>query len=200
MQHRTTTAAALLLGLLTISVGTVTAQTEEPVAQPVPSYVPMPAADPVAAVNAFLDALDAGQWSVLPALACSTEREGFAASYDPAAQTFFSPEAVQQLFESLDVAIADRAVAVTSSDEESATLSLAGTLTWTISDEGLSAFVEALAAEASPAPSADEKDLAARSLRSTLESRALAPEVQVVAEDGGWLVCSDLLTTAEVQE
>jgi hypothetical protein len=196
MKRGSTIIAALVLGLVTLSGGAALAQTPETTAQPVPSYVPVPAADPVAAVNAFLDALDAGQWSTLPTLACSAERENIAASYDPAAQTFFSPEAVQALFESLDVAVTDRAVALASSDDATARVSLAGTLTWTVDDAGLQAFVEALAAVASPAPSAEEKDAAAQNLRSALESRVLTPEVQVVAEDEGWLVCSDLLTTA----
>jgi hypothetical protein len=196
MKRGSTIIAALVLGLVTLSGGAALAQTPEATAQPVPSYVPVPSADPVAAVNAFLDALDAGQWSTLPALACSAERENIAASYDPAAQMFFSPEAVQALFESLDVAVTDRAVALASSDDTTARVSLAGTLTWTVDDAGLQAFVEALAAAASPAPSAEEKDAAVQNLRSALESRVLTPEVQVVAEDGGWLVCSDLLTTA----
>lgn len=196
MKRGSTIIVALVLGLLTLSGGAALAQSPDATAQPVPSYVPVPAADPVAAVNAFLDAMDAGQWSTLPALACSAERENIAASYDPAAQTFFSPVAVRALFASLDVAVADRAVTVASSDDQTATVSLAGTLTWSVDDAGLATFVEALAAEASPAPSAEEKASAAQNLKSALESRVLTPEVQVVAEDGGWLVCSDLLTTA----
>jgi hypothetical protein len=194
MKRSMTVISALALGMLALTGGSVVAQTEESTPLPVPSYQPMPAADPVAAVDAFLDALDAGQWSSLPALACSAERDSFASSYDPAAQTYFSPEAVEVLFEALGVDVIDRVVRLASREGDTATVTLAGTLSWTIADEGLESFVDALAADASPAPTEAEKAQAVQDLRVGLESRVLAPELRVVAEAGGWLLCTDIMT------
>ena len=81
------------------------------------------------------------------------------------------------------------------STADAATVNLAGTLTWTIDDAGLRAFVDVLAAEASPAPTADEKEQAiAGSSGPGSRAASWRPRIQVVAEDGGWLVCTDILT------
>ena len=65
-----------------------------------------------------------------------------------------------------------------------------------MSDEALRTFVDALAAQSSPAPTADEKEQYFQGLRSSIDTQVLAPEVQVVAEGGGWLICTDIVTEA----
>jgi len=83
-----------------------------------------------------------------------------------------------------------------SSDTDSATVRLYGTLAWSVGDEALRTFVDALAAQSSPAPTADEKEQYFQGLRSSIDTQVLAPEVQVVAEGGGWLICTDIVTEA----
>jgi hypothetical protein len=194
---RMTLAAALAVGLLAFGGGTSIAQGDEPTMEPAPSYQPMPAADPLAAVNAYLDAFVAKEWSTLPSLTCSTERDSIANSYDPAAQTFFPREAVEALYDALVVEITDRSATLMASDEASATVSLGGTLGWSLSDEALRSFIDALAAQSSPAPTADEKEQYFQGLRMSLSAQVLVPEVQVVAEGEGWLICTDIVTQAE---
>jgi hypothetical protein len=87
-------------------------------------------------------------------------------------------------------------VTLVSSDADSATVRLDGTLAWSVSDEALRTFVDALAAQSSPAPTADEKEQYFQGLRSSIDTQVLAPEVQVVAEGGGWLICTDIVTEA----
>jgi hypothetical protein len=188
--------ALLVLGLMTLGGGTAMAQDAQ-TAAPAPSYEPMPAADPVAAVNAWVDAFVAKQWSTLPALTCEQERDSIANSYDPAFQTFFSRDAVEALYDALTVELAERSAAVASSTEDTATVSLGGTLTYSLPDDALRTFVDALAAESSPAPTADEKEQYFQGLRDSLGRQVLVPEIEVVAEGGGWLVCGDIVTQAE---
>ena len=120
--------AALVIGLLTIGGSRATAQGPDPTLAPAPSYQPMPAADTLAAVNGYLDAFGAKRWSTLPSLTCSLERDSIASSYDPAAQTFLPREVVQALYDALVVEIIDRSVTLVSSDTDSATVRLDGTL------------------------------------------------------------------------
>jgi hypothetical protein len=186
----------LVLGLLTFGVGAAIAQDAGTTPRPAPSYQPTPAADPVAAVSAFLDALAAKRWGALPSLACAAERQSVASSFDPAAQTYLSPEVVDALYGGLSVELADASATLGTSDGVTATVVLDGTFHWVLSDAALSGFVDVLAAMASPAPTADEKAQVAQDLRRGLDAQVLAPEVQVVAEDGGWLVCSDVVVEA----
>lgn len=71
---------------------------------PSPSVVPVPAADPVAAVDAFLDAVVAKEWDSLPSLACAAERDNVA--------SFFSTgDATSNPFlDAMQVSISDRSV------------------------------------------------------------------------------------------
>ena len=132
----------------------------------------------------------------MPSLTCSLERDSIASSYDPAAQTFFPREVVQALYDALVVEIIDRSVTLVSSDTDSATVRLDGTLAWSVSDEALRTFVDAPRRPSSPAPTPDEKEQYFQGLRSSIDTQVLAPEVQVVAEGGGWLICTDIVTEA----
>jgi hypothetical protein len=162
------------------------------------SYQPSPAADPAAAVNAALDALVAKNWAALPGLVCAAERASIADHYDLAVQTYYPQEATQALVDALAIQVANRSVALTSSTTETATVKLGGTLTEEVSDDALLAFVAALAKGASPEPTRDQLDRASKMFKASISSITLAPEVRVVAEGGGWLLCSDLVTTGQV--
>ena len=81
----------------------------EPTPSPSPdlvaSIVPTPAADPVAVVDAFLDALVAKQWDKLPALMCSSKR----GSVLEQSQIFGAAE-LKPLVDAMTIDIADRDV------------------------------------------------------------------------------------------
>jgi hypothetical protein len=188
----------LVLGVSILGGGAALAQSPEPSAPALPSYVPMPAADPVAAANAYLDAFVAKDWGKLPALTCSSERESIANRYDPAAQTFFPAAGVQALMDGVTVAIADRSVTLETSDAETATVKIGGTVTWSVADDALHAFIDSLAAQQSPAPSDTDKEQLFQMLKGSIESQVMVTEATVVKEDGGWLMCTDVMVTPEV--
>jgi hypothetical protein len=195
MKHRIVVATfALALGAL--GGGGVVAQSPVPEAtQPAPSYQPSPAADPVAAVDAFLDAFVAKQWTALPGLVCAAQRESIASNYDLTQQSYYPRDATQALVDAVVVKIANRSVTLVTSTTDTATVKLGGTLTEQVSDEALHAFVAALGALASPTPSQDQLDSAFQMFKDSIASQILVPEVPVVAEGGGWLLCSDIVTT-----
>jgi len=180
------------------AVATVAPSSSPPSPQPTPSpaaYLASPAADPVAAVNAALDALVAKHWAVLPGLICAEKRASIAGRYDPAAQTMFPHKPTQALIDALVIRIADRSVSSTSSTAETAMVKVGGTLTQKVSDQALQDFGSALAAAATVTPTKDMLDGISKTLKTSMDSIVLSPEVQVVAEDGGWLLCSDPLMT-----
>ena len=203
MRHRTvatTLAFGLLMlvggGAVGLGSGDVAAQSLAPQAtQPAASFQPSPAADPVAAVNAFLDAFVAKRWTTLPGLVCSAERETIALNYDLSQQSVYPQDATQALVDAVQVSISDRSVTLDSSTIDQATVSLGGTLVWNVSDDALRTFVNTLAAVSSPTPTQDQLDSAFQMFKDSIASQILVPEVPVVAEGGGWLLCADIVTT-----
>ena len=163
--------------------------------QPAASYQPSPAADPVAAVDAFLDAFAAKQWERLPGLVCSAERDTIARNYDPSQQAIYPRDATQALVDAVQVSISHRSVTLSSSTADQASVTLGGTLVWDVSDDALRTFVDALAADSSPTPTQDLVDSALQMFKDSIASQILVPEVPVVAEGGGWLLCADIVTT-----
>jgi hypothetical protein len=188
--------ATLALGLVMVGGCGATVQGPAPgVTQAAPSYRPSPAADPVAAVNAYLDAYFAKRFGALPGLVCAARRASVAELYDPEAQTNVPPEASRGLLDALVVGLTDRSVALVSSTAEAATVKLGGTMTWRIGDDALRAYIAAVAAGASPSPSPDELEQAFQMVKASIATQVLASEVPVVAEGGGWLICADIVTT-----
>ena len=191
-----TIATMLALGLVALGGGGAVAQSPTPEAtQPAASYQPSPAADPVAAVDAFLDAFVAKQWDWLPGLVCSAERDTIAGNYDPSQQAIYPRDATQALVDAVQVRISDRSVTLVSSTADQATVSLGGTLVWKVSDDALRTFVDALAAVSSPTPTQDQLDSAFQMFKDSIASQILVTDVPVVAEGGGWLLCADIVTT-----
>jgi hypothetical protein len=158
-------------------------------------YQTAPSVDPAAAVNAALDALVAKNWSALPGLICADKRVGLSETYDPAAETMYPREATGALIDALTIGVAKRSVIVTSHTSTAATVKVGGTLTQKISDQAFAAFGTALAQAAKVTPDQAMLDKIAKTLKASMDSIILSPTVQVVAEDGGWLLCSDPLMT-----
>jgi hypothetical protein len=175
----------------------------EPTPSPTPdlvaSIVPTPAADPVAAVNAFLDALVAKQWDRLPALACATKRAGVVEQ----SQLFGAAE-LKPLVDAMTIEIADRDVTLGSAIVSGvpwrasivgALVDVAGQLSVQVPEDAVRALVVALgAAGASFDPG--QVDEFMTGLPAYLRSMAIASPIAVMYRGGGWLVCSDVLVTA----
>lgn len=168
----------------------------QPTPAPAPSvYKTAPSANAVAAVNAALDALVAKKWSALPGLICADKRARLAQMYDPAAETMYPREATRALVDALTIGVIKRSVTVTSHTSTTAVVKVGGTLTQKISDQALRTFGSALAAAAKATPDQTMLDGISKTLKASMDSILLSPTAQVVAEDGGWLLCSDPLMT-----
>ena len=180
----------------------VTASAQPTSAQPTPApsvYKTAPSANAVAAVNAALDALVAKKWSALPGLICADKRARLAQMYDPAAETMYPREATRALVDALTIGVTTRSVTVTSHTSTTAVVKVGGTLTQKISDQALQTFGSALAAAAKATPDQTMLDGISKTLKASMDSIILSPTAQVVAEDGGWLLCSDPLMTRPEQ-
>ena len=180
------------------AVATIAPNSAPPTPQPTPSpdpYPASPAADPAAAVNAALDAIVAKDWASLPGLICADKRASIAATYDPAAGTMYPREAARALIDALEIGVTKRTVTVSSSTATTATVKVGGRLTQKVSDQALQDFGNALARAGNVTPTKDMLDGISKSLQVSMAAILLSPTAQVVAEDGGWLLCSDPLMT-----
>ena len=169
--------------------------TPSPAPEPTPdisSIVPTPAADPVAAVDAFLDALVAKQWDKLPALMCSPIR----GSVLEQSQIFGSPE-LKPLVDAMTIDIADRDVTLRGAivsgvpwraSIDGALVDVAGRLSMQVPEDA----IRTLLIELSSDPAEIEEIMAG--LPAYLRSMAIASPIAVVYEGEGWLVCSEVLT------
>jgi hypothetical protein len=150
---------------------------------------PLPSADPLTAVTAFLDAMVAKQWDTLPLRACSAQR-------DSVASFFGSTDATEQLVDLLQISIADRSVTLTETSGGTATVTIDGQLSWQIPDAALRTYFSQVNADADPSPAPSEIDQFVAQAQAHFQALTLAPEVTVVNESGGWLVCSDIVGSA----
>jgi hypothetical protein len=119
--------------------------------------------------------------------------------YDPAAETMYPREATRALVDALTIGVTTRSVTVTSHTSTTAVVKVGGTLTQKISDQALQTFGSALAAAAKATPDQTMLDGISKTLKASMDSIILSPTAQVVAEDGGWLLCSDPLMTRPEQ-
>jgi len=175
----------------------------EPTPSPSPdlvaSIVPTPAADPIAAVDAFLDALSAKQWDKLPALMCSFKR----GSVLEQSQIFGAAE-LKPLVDAMTIDIVGRDVTLQGAfvsgvpwraSIDGILVDVAGQLSIEVPEDALRTLLvdQAMAGESlEPAYVAQQ----VASAQAYLRSMAIASPIAVVKQGGGWLVCSDVLVTA----
>ena len=170
----------------------------EPTPSPSPdlvaSIVPTPAADPVAAVDAFLDALSAKQWDKLPALMCSSKRGSVLEQSQP-----FGAAELKPLVDAMTIDIVDRDVTLRGAivsgvpwraSIDGALVDVAGQLSIQVPEDAL----RTLLTEQSSDPAEIEEIMTG--LPAYLRSMAIASPIAVVKQGGGWLLCSDVLVTA----
>ena len=151
---------------------------------------PLPSADPVTAVTAFLDALVAKQWDTLPLRACSAERDSVASFFGIGDPT------TGPLLDMMEIGIADRNVTLTETSGSTATVTIDGQLSVEVPDEAWRTFFTQVYADADPSPAPSEIDQFVAEAQASFQALTLAPEVTVVNESGGWLVCSDIVSSA----
>jgi hypothetical protein len=179
-------AAAVALAV----VGTVSVLAQAPAAAR--TYVPRPAADPVAAVNAFLDAFAAKDFENLPAYACSAQREEIAERYDPYLSDSTPTSVLLRFYADMTLDISDRSVTLVSSDRHRARVAIGRQLTVSAADDAYRRLISGVVGPAAPSLSPGDVEQIVSFMKAQLALAALAPDADVV-EEGGWLTCSDPL-------
>ena len=152
---------------------------------------PLTSADPATAVTAFLDALVAKQWDTLPLLACAAERDSVASFFGIGDAT------TGPLLDMMRISVmSGTSVTPTETSGSTATVTIDGQLSWQVPDEAWRAFFTQVYADADPSPAPSEIDQFVAEAQASFQALTLAPEVTVVNESGGWLLCSDIVSSA----
>ena len=153
---------------------------------------PAAAADsPEAAVNGLLDAVEAGQYEAIGSLVCEAEQASVRAMLDPSEAMGFGADA---LMEALTFAVEDRAVEVVEQEGETATVTLSGSMAMNVSEDDVEALAMAIV-ESELGPDASEDDIALMLPFIEMafsQSVPLEEELELVVEDGEWVVCGGL--------
>ena len=142
-------------------------------------------------MTAFLDALVAKQWDTLPLLVCAAQRDSVASFFgvtDAATEPARGHDADQHR--------RDRSVTLTETSGSTATVTIDGQLSVQVPDEAVRTFFTQVNANADPSPAPSEIDQFVAQAQASFQALTLAPEVTVVNESGGWLVCSDIVGSA----
>ena len=156
---------------------------------PAPSpLTPLTSADPLTAVTAFLDALLAEQWDTLPSLVCAAQRHSVASLFGS------TDAATEQLVDMMQMSVTSgTSVTPTETSGSTATVTIDGQLSVQVPDEALRTFFTQVTVNADPSPAPSEIDQFVAQTQASFQALTLAPEVTVVNESGGWLVCSDIV-------
>jgi hypothetical protein len=195
-------ASTLVLCLVVASGGLTVAQSPAAGADAASSAAPViaaPAADPVAAVNAFLDAANAKQFDTLPSLICAAERDATMATIRSSYTLTGLPEGVDAtaLQDALIIAITDRTVELKDTVGDTATVSVTGTSQYSVTQDAVRGFIEQWMQVAGESPTPDAIDQAVAQMYAQMSvSMPFAHDFPVVNENGGWLVCDPSVSAA----
>lgn len=150
---------------------------------------PVAAADsPEAAVNALIDAVEAGDYAALDDLVCEAERASVREMLDPSEAMGISMEEFP-----ITISIADRSLEVISDDGDEATIRLTGSMSMNVEEDQLEAL--AMAAMAADMGEVSEEDLEMMLpflMMAFTQTTPMDEELTVVNEGGQWLVCGGL--------
>lgn len=163
-----------------------------------PAMAAEPSADdPVATVNALLDTLIAKDFAGIPALVCAEKREAMTAQFD-LSQAFgegMPPGVdVQALIDALVLSTPDRQITLVSNDGAVAVVDVQATLTISMDDAAATAFIVQILEAQGVEATEEMVAMFLPQLQAQFgEGQDLSEEgVEVILEDGLWLVCEDL--------
>jgi hypothetical protein len=154
---------------------------------------------PEAAVHAVFDAIAAKEFDRIGELVCEEEREAVVAQFDLAA-AFESIPGVDAtaLLDALTFSVEDRSVSLVSQEDASAVVAVSARLSGRIDEDAARDFVRQVL-EAGGQEATDElvESLLPTVVEEIEQGSDLDSEVEVVLEDGAWLVCDDLSVDEE---
>jgi hypothetical protein len=148
------------------------------------------AEDPEAAVNGLFDALERADYEAVDALVCAAEREAVRASLDPMAQMGLAAGDGP----ALALVVEDRSVEIISQEEEAALAHVGGTMSFDAGDADTTELAQAML-EADMGRELTEEELELMLPFAEMvftQSFPLDEELELVREDGEWLVCGGI--------
>jgi len=169
------------------------------VGAPVPAADPS-ADDPVATVNTLLDTVIAKDFAGIGPLVCAEGREAIAASFDLTTAFDGLPPGVdlQALIDGLVLATPDRVVTLVSNDGATALVDVQATLTIAMDEAAAVVFVTQLLEGQGIAVTDEMLAMVLPELAAQFgEGEDLSEQVEMVFEEGHWLVCEELGDDAE---
>ena len=148
---------------------------------------------PAAAVDAVLDAVMAHDWDALAPLVCADHRDEVTATLDPRRALAGDGVDAGPLLASLTVTIEGRGVTPLATSGDRATVEVAGVLHLLPDDAAARAWVrDRLLASGQPADDATVDRFLGWFTASLASGTDLAGTVEVIREDGAWLLCDTL--------
>ena len=184
MKVRTRRWSILAGGLLALSMVGAPAMAAEPSAD-----------DPVASVNGLLDTLLAKDFAGIGAFVCAEKRADVTANFDLTQAFEGMPEGVdvEALIAGLVLVTPDRVVTLVSNDGALALVDVVATMTIALDEAAAAAFIGQIL-EAQGMEVSDEMIamLLPELTAQFSEGEDLTEQVEVVLEEGRWLVCEDL--------
>jgi hypothetical protein len=150
--------------------------------------------DPVSAVSAVLDAIEAKEFDRIADLACEDVRDTVAEQFDFGAQLGEIPGVdADAILAGMRVEVQDRSVVLLEQDATSAQVSVSATIAVSIDEASarsiVLAIVEAFGMEATEE---DIEGFVAEMMAEMDMGQELDGTVEVVLEDGNWRLCDDL--------
>lgn len=144
-----------------------------------------PAGDPVGAVNGFISALKAKAYDNLGKLVCAAKQDDILGSVT-------GPGANRALFDAMTFDIKDLKVEQKSATGDSAVVHVSGTISTTIDPAKGRDVVRQLFGASMPSGAQVTDQQVDQFITSMNTRRPIDSDVDVVKENGGWVVCSDL--------
>ena len=148
---------------------------------------------PEGAVDAVLDAITARDWDAIGPLVCDDERDAVTAVFD--LRRALSSDGVDAgpLAEALTVTIDGRSVTPLGASGDRATVQVAGVLRLEADEAAARAWVrDSLAASGQPTDDATIDQFLGFFTAALAEGTDLASSVEVIRQDGAWLLCDTL--------
>lgn len=164
------------------------------VALPGAGLVARAADSPTAAVDGILDALEAKDFAGVGPFICAERREDALASLDVSASLGELPPGVDgaAFMDALTISLDGRSTTLVEETGDTAVVALAGTMRIAIDEAVAEEFVRSVL-EASGQPATDEMVgmMLPMLMELFAEGTDMSAELDVIREDGGWVVCDD---------
>jgi hypothetical protein len=149
---------------------------------------------PDGAVIAVLDTVVAKDWDGIAPLVCEEKREEVAETFN--LESSFSSDGVDAgaLVDAMSLSIPDRSVTVLSEVGDTATVEMAGTLMIAVDRDGARDWIrQTLEATEQPTDDATVEQYLDFFIASLEEGEDISATVDVVRENGAWLLCDDMI-------